>query len=106
MPHSSKSVVEAYYLWIVFEFVGLPGAGILWIRLLRTNFSEIFIEVYTFSFKEKFNRKCRLENDGHFISASMCEGLCARIGVCLICFLMVVFIHSRQICFTYTVPII
>ena len=47
------------------------NAGILLIRPLQTNFSEIFIEVYTFSFK-KMHRKCSLENDGHFVSASMC----------------------------------
>ena len=43
------------------------NAGILLIRPLGTKISEIFIEVYTFSFK-KCIWKCRLENDGHFTS--------------------------------------
>ena len=47
-------------------------AGILWIGPLGTNFSEILIEIYTFSFR-KCIWKCRLENGGHFVSASMCQ---------------------------------
>ena len=44
---------------------------ILLIGPLRTNFSEIFIEIYTFSFR-KCIWKCCLVNGGHFVSASMC----------------------------------
>ena len=47
------------------------NAGILLIRTLGTNFSEILNEVHTFSFK-KMHLKYRLENGGHFVSASMC----------------------------------
>ena len=48
------------------------NAGILLIGPLGTNFSEILIEIHAFSFKKKCNWKCRLENGGHFVSASMC----------------------------------
>ena len=48
------------------------NAGILLIGLLGTHFSDIFIENHTFWFK-KCNWKCRVENDGHFVSASMYE---------------------------------
>ena len=47
------------------------NAGILLIRLLGTNFSEILIGNQTFSFK-KIHLKCRLPNGVHFVSASMC----------------------------------
>ena len=47
------------------------NAGILLIGPLETNFSEILIEIYTFSFK-KIHLKCRLENGGHLVSASIC----------------------------------
>ena len=47
------------------------NAGILLIRPLGTNFNEIFIEIQAFSLK-KCIWKCRLENGGHFVSASMC----------------------------------
>ena len=43
------------------------NAGILLIGPLGTNFSEILIEILTFSFK-----KMRLRNGGHLVSASMC----------------------------------
>ena len=46
------------------------NAGILSTGPLGTNFSEISIEIYTFSFK-KIHLKCRLENGGHLASASM-----------------------------------
>ena len=46
------------------------NAGILFIGPLGTNFSEILIEIYKLSFK-KMLLKSRLENDGHFVSASM-----------------------------------
>ena len=49
----------------------LTNAGVLLIGPSGTNFSEILIEVYTFSFKKK-KIKCRLENGGRFVSASMC----------------------------------
>ena len=49
----------------------LTNAGILLIVPLGTNFSEIFNNIHTFS-----SRKCiwkgRLQNGGHFVSASMC----------------------------------
>ena len=48
------------------------NAGILLIRSLGTNFSEILIEIHTFSFKKMWLKRCRLESDGHFLSASMC----------------------------------
>ena len=47
------------------------SADILFIGPLGTNFSEIFIEIKTFSFKKSV-WKCRLRNGGHFASASMC----------------------------------
>ena len=47
------------------------NARILLIEPLGTNFSEILIEILTFSFK-KMHLKCRLENGGHLVSASMC----------------------------------
>ena len=45
--------------------------GILLIGPLGTNFSEILIEILTFS-SRKCVGKCRLRNGGHFVSASMC----------------------------------
>ena len=50
------------------------NAGILLIGPLGTNFNEILIEIHTFSFK-KMHLKCRLENVGYFVSASMCKVL-------------------------------
>ena len=47
------------------------NAGILWIRPLGTNFSEILNEIRAFH-SRKCTWKCRLENDGHFVLASMC----------------------------------
>ena len=47
------------------------NAGILLIWPLRTNFSEISIDIQTFSFK-KIHLKCLPENGGHFVSASLC----------------------------------
>ena len=47
------------------------NAGILLIEPLGTNFSEILIEIHTFSFKKSI-WKCRLEKVSHFVSASMC----------------------------------
>ena len=44
------------------------NAGILLIGPSGTNFREIVIEIHTFS----FIWKCRLENNGHFVSVSMC----------------------------------
>ena len=46
------------------------NAGILLIRPLGTNFSEILIKIYTFSFK-KIHLKMSSWNGGHFVSASM-----------------------------------
>ena len=48
------------------------NAGILLIGPLGTNFSEILIEIQTFSLK-KIRLKCRLRNVVHFVSASMCQ---------------------------------
>ena len=45
-------------------------AGILSIGPLRTNFSEIFIEIHILSFK-KMHLKCRLGNVEHFVSVSL-----------------------------------
>ena len=51
--------------------------GILLIGPLRTNFSEILIEMQTFSFK-KTDLKMSSGKGGHFVSASMCnQGLFA-----------------------------
>ena len=47
------------------------NAGISLIRTLGTNSSEILIEIHTSSCK-KCNWKCRQQNGGHFVSASMC----------------------------------
>ena len=48
------------------------NVGILLIEPLGTNFNnEILIEIHIFLFK-KSTSKCRLENGGHFVSASMC----------------------------------
>ena len=47
------------------------NVGILLIGPLGTNFSEMLIEIYTFSSRKSI-WKCRLENGGHFVSASMC----------------------------------
>ena len=46
------------------------NAGILLIETLGTNLSEISIEINPFSFKKMY-LKCRLENGGHVVSASM-----------------------------------
>ena len=45
--------------------------GISLIGPLGTIFNDILIEIHRFSFK-KIHSKCRLENDVHFLSASMC----------------------------------
>ena len=47
------------------------NAEMLLMGPLGTNFSEILIEMHTFSFK-KMHLKCHLENGSHFVSASMC----------------------------------
>ena len=46
--------------------------GILLIEPLGTNFSEILIKIYTFSFK-KMHLKSRLRNNCKFVPASMCQ---------------------------------
>ena len=48
------------------------NAGTLLIGHLRTNFSEILIEMYIFSFR-KMHLKTSSGNGGHFVSASMCQ---------------------------------
>ena len=45
---------------------------------LETNFSEILIEIHPF-YSRKCISKCRLENDGHLLSASMCYGMIAAV---------------------------
>ena len=56
----------------------LPGRcqAITWtnagIILTGPNFNEIFIKIHTFSLKKIQLKICRLENGGHFVSASMC----------------------------------
>ena len=47
------------------------NAGILFIEPFGTNFSEILIKIHTFLFK-KMHLKMLLENDSHFVLASMC----------------------------------
>ena len=47
------------------------NAGMLLTGPLGTNFSEILIAIHSFSFKQRY-LKCRLENSGHFVLASMC----------------------------------
>ena len=47
------------------------NAGILLIGVLGTNFNEILVEIHNFHSRKSIS-KCRLENDGHFVSASMC----------------------------------
>ena len=49
-------------------------AGILFIRTVETNFSEMLDEIRPFSFKE-CTWKCRLRNGVHFVSASMCQNI-------------------------------
>ena len=52
------------------------NVGILLIGPLGTNFSEILIEIHTFSFRKMHLKmssgKWRPENGGHLVSASMC----------------------------------
>ena len=48
-----------------------PNAGILSIRTLGTNFSEILIEIQTFSLK-KIRLKMSSAKYVYFVSASMC----------------------------------
>ena len=47
------------------------NVGILLMGPLGTNFSEMLIEIHTFSFK-KIHLKMSSGNGGHFVSASMC----------------------------------
>ena len=49
------------------------NAVVLLIGPLGTNFDEILIETYTFSYR-KMHLKCRLKKSGHFVSTS-----CAKI---------------------------
>ena len=53
------------------EAIIWTNAGILLIRNLGTNLSEILIQIHIFSNK-KMHWKCRLENGDHIVSASMC----------------------------------
>ena len=48
------------------------NAGILLIGPLGTNFTEILIEIFKHFHSRKYIWKCRLENGGHLVSASMC----------------------------------
>ena len=47
------------------------NAGILLVWPLGTNFSEILITIYKLPFM-KMHLKCRMENVGYFVKASMC----------------------------------
>ena len=71
---------------------------ILLIRSLGTEFSEILIKIDTFSLKKRI-WKCRLENGGHFVSASMCYSQCFK------CYRRQTWLdgmttHNRKICDT------
>ena len=48
------------------------NAGLLLIGPLGTNFSEILIEIYTFSFKKRDLKMLSEKNGSHFLSAWMC----------------------------------
>ena len=48
------------------------NAGILLIRPVGTNFSEILNKIHKFPFKKMQLKTC-LRNGSHFVSASMCE---------------------------------
>ena len=48
------------------------NAGILLIEPLGKNFDEMMIEIHTSQFN-KFEGKCRLQNNGHVVSTSMCK---------------------------------
>ena len=65
------------------QAIFLSNGGILLIGPLGTNFSEIIIEIYTFSFK-KMHLECRLQNGGHFASHQCANH--ALISVNLICY--------------------
>ena len=54
-----------------FQAIIWTNARILFIWPFGTNFNEILIEVHIFSSK-KCIWKCRMNNGGHFASASMC----------------------------------
>ena len=47
-------------------------AGILLIKHLRTNFNKKFLSKFIYFHSRKSIWKCRLENGGHIVSASMC----------------------------------
>ena len=47
------------------------NAGILLIGTLGTNFNKSLIKIHIFSFSKKSVSKCRPENCGHLVSASM-----------------------------------
>ena len=81
-----REIIVCVFCWIIsvfsFLFHGnknvslekaliLTNARILLIGPFGILFSEISIEIHTFSVN-KIQSKYRLENDGHFISASMC----------------------------------
>ena len=48
------------------------NAGLLLTGPLETNFSEIWIKIQPFH-SRKSNWKCHLQNDGHFVSSSVCQ---------------------------------
>ena len=55
--------------WRIYASIGSDN-GILLVGPLGTNFSELLIEIHTFSFT-KCIWKCRLRNSDHFVSASI-----------------------------------
>ena len=63
---SDKGLLPARYQAIIWT-----NTGILLIGLIGTTFSDILIQIHTFSF-EKMPWKWRLENCGNFVSASIC----------------------------------
>ena len=57
------------------QAISWTNARLLLIEPLGTNFSEILIEIHTFSSKNNCAWKCRLRNGGHLVSASVCQRL-------------------------------
>ena len=76
------------------------NVGILLIRPLGTNFSEILIEIHAF-YSRKCIGKCSLENGGHFVPASMCMYVpCVISYSCILmltlCSPLTLHYHSRE----------
>ena len=54
------------------QAITLTNAGLLLIEPARTNFSETFVEIHTFSFKEMHLMISQMQSGSHFVSAPMC----------------------------------